>query len=117
MLAVHVREHWGVQRTIQQVQKVFYWPDWRNDTSIFVTECASCLHREQTNLKDVEPYKDRAKNVNDVLCVDLVGPISLSVNKNKYILTMLDQFSGYASVQLPYLINQLRLSPLQSWEA
>ena len=74
MLAVHVREHWGVQRTIQQVQKVFYWPGWRNDTSIFVTECAGCLHREQINLKDVEPYEDRAKNVNDVLCIDLVGP-------------------------------------------
>ena len=46
---------------MQQVQKVFYWPGWRNDTSIFVTECAGCLHREQINLKDVEPYEDRAK--------------------------------------------------------
>ena len=44
---------------------------------MFVTECAGCLHREQINLKDVEPYEDRAKNVNDVLCIDLIGPISL----------------------------------------
>ena len=102
MLAVHVREHWDVQRTIQQVQKVFYWPGWRNDTSIFLTECAGCLHREQINLKDVEPYKDRAKNVNDVLCINLVGPTTLSINKNKYILTLLDQFSRYVcAVALP----------------
>ena len=102
MLAIHVQEHWGVQRTMQQVQKVFYWPSWRNDTSIFVTECAGCLHREQINLKDVVPHEDQAKNVNDVLCIDLVGPISLSANKNKYILTMLDQFSRYAcAVALP----------------
>ena len=47
VLAVHVREHWGVQRTMQQVQKVFYWPGWRKDTSLFFTECAGCLHREQ----------------------------------------------------------------------
>ena len=64
---------------------MFYWPDWRKDTSMFVTECAGCLHREQINLKDVEPYEDRAKNVNDVLCIDLVGPISLSSNKNNFI--------------------------------
>ena len=102
MLAVHVQEHLGVQRTMQQVQKVFYWPGWRNDTSIFVTECAGCLHREQINLKDVVPHEDRAKNVNDVLCIDLVGPISLFANKNKYILTMLDQFSRYVcAVALP----------------
>ena len=64
MLAVHVQEHWGVQRTMQQVQMVFYWPGWRNDTSVFVTECAGCLHIEQINLKDVVPHEDRAKNVN-----------------------------------------------------
>ena len=93
MLAVHVQEHWGVQRTMQQVQKVFYWPGWRKDTSIFVTECAGCLHKEQINLKDLEPHEDLAKNVNDVLCIDLVGPISMSSNKNNYILTMLDKFS------------------------
>ena len=102
MLAVHVQEHWGVQRTLQQVQKYFYWPGWRNDTSIFVTECAGCLHRENINLKDVVPHEDRAKNVNDVLCIDLVGPISLSANKNKYILSLMDQISRYVcAVALP----------------
>ena len=50
MTAVHAVQHWGVQRTTQQVKQVFYWPGWRKDTSIFVTECAGCLHREQINL-------------------------------------------------------------------
>ena len=61
MLAVHVQEHWGVQRTLQQVQKVFYWLGWRNDTSIFVTECAGCLHREKINLKDMGPTRSMHK--------------------------------------------------------
>ena len=93
ILAVHVQEHWGVQRTLQQVQKVFYWPDWRKDTSMFVIECAGCLHREQKTSKMWNHTRTVQKNVNDVLCIDLVGPISLSSNKNKYILTMLDKFS------------------------
>ena len=37
-----------------------------------------------------ETFKDCAKNVNDVLCMDLVIPLTLSTIKNKYILTMLD---------------------------
>ena len=60
------------------------------------------LHREQINLKDVVPHEDRAKNVNDFLCINLVGLISLSANKNKYILTTLDQFNRYVcAVALP----------------
>ena len=46
MIAVHAVQHWGVQRTTQQVKQVFYWPGWRKDTSIFVTECAGCLHNQ-----------------------------------------------------------------------
>ena len=105
MFTVHVQEHWGVQRTMQQIQKVFYWPGWRNDTSIFVTECAGCLHREKINLKDVIPHED-------VLCIDLVGPISLSANKNKYILTLMDQFSRYvcAVALLNWIIDLMRNS-------
>ena len=78
MMAVHAVEHWGVQRTTHQVKQVFYWPGWRKDTIVFVTECAGCLHREKIYLKHVEPFEDRAKNVNDVLCMDLVGPLTLS---------------------------------------
>jgi hypothetical protein len=97
LLAVHAHEHWGVQRTMQQVRLVFYWPGWRKDTSIFVTECAGCLHREEINLKNVEPFENLAKNVNDVLCMDLVGPLTLSPEKNKYILTLMCQFSRFVS--------------------
>ena len=37
LLAVHVREHCGVQRTTQQVKEHFFWPGWRADTAVFVT--------------------------------------------------------------------------------
>ena len=86
----------------QQVKELFYWPGWRADTAIFVTECPGCLHREEVNLKQVDPHDGQAINVNEVICVDLVGPITISNNKNKYILSILDQFSRYvAAVPLP----------------
>ena len=102
LLAVHIRQHWGVQRTTQQVKEHFFWPGWRADTAVFVTECPGCLHREKVNLKQVDPHNVRAINVNEVICVDLVGPITISSNKNKYILSIMDQFSRYvAAVPLP----------------
>ena len=49
LLSVHVHEHWGVQGTTQQVKEHFFWPGWRADTAVFVTECPGCLHREEIN--------------------------------------------------------------------
>ena len=81
LLAVHVREHWGVQRTTQQVKEHFYRPGWRADTAVFVTDCPRCLHREQVNLKQVDPHDNRCIIVNKVI---------------------LDQFSRYVpAVPLP----------------
>ena len=51
-------------------------------------------------MKNVEPLEDPAKNVNDVLSMELVGPLTLSTNENKYILTLLDQFSCFCAVVL-----------------
>ena len=61
LLAVHAHEHWGVQRTMQRVRLVFYWPGWRKDTSIFVTEWAGRHHRKGINLKNVELSKTLQK--------------------------------------------------------
>ena len=92
----------GVQQTTQQLKEHFYWPDWRADTAIFVTECPGCLHREEVNLKQVDPHDGRSISVIKVVCIDLVGPITMSSNKNKYILSILDQFSRFvAAVPLP----------------
>jgi len=59
--AVHMKEHWGVQRTTEQVKLRFYWPGWRKDTAVYVTECPGCLHREQVNLKNVETFGIKRK--------------------------------------------------------
>ena len=50
----------------------------------------------------MDPHDGQVINVNEVICVDLVGPITVSSNKNKYILSIMDQFSRYvAAVPLP----------------
>ena len=85
MLMIHAPTHWGVQRTTEEIKQRFYWPGWRKDASTFVSECAGYLHREKIDLKNTIPHDNRALWVNQTLCMDLVGPLPLSSNKNKYI--------------------------------
>ena len=53
---------------------------------MFVSDCAGCLHKEVIDLKDTKLHKNCALCVNQMLFVDLVCPLPLSNNKNKYIL-------------------------------
>ena len=103
MCMVHAANHWGVQRITEEIKQRFYWPGWRKEVSRFVSECPGCLHRELIDLKDCStPAEIRAIRVNQTLCMDLVGPLPLSNNKNKYILTLFDHFSRFVvTVPIP----------------
>ena len=82
MLTVHTANNWGVQRTTEEVKQKFYWPNWRKEVSVFVSECAGCLCREIIDLKDTVPKENHALQVNQTLCMDLVGLLPISNNKN-----------------------------------
>ena len=82
MLMIHAPNHWGVQLTTDEVKQRFYWPGWRKGVSIFVSDCAGCLHREVTDLKNTVLHDNHALQVNQTLCMNLVGPLPLSNNKN-----------------------------------
>ena len=84
-----------------EVRQRFYWPNWSKEVSIFVSDCAGCLPREVIDLKETLPHENHALCVNQTLCMDLVSPLPLSNNKNKYILTLFDHFSQFM-VTLPF---------------
>ncbi len=69
-----------------------------------VTECPGCLHREHVNLKQVDPFDGRVLNVNEVLCVDLVGPITISSNKNHQLLLILKILKFQKRIQIIIII-------------
>ena len=52
MLMIHTANHWGVQRTTEELKQKFYWPNWRKEVSVFVSDCAGCLHTEIIDLKE-----------------------------------------------------------------
>ena len=78
LIMIHEPNHWGVQRATEEVRQRFYWSNWRKEVSVFVSDCAGCLHREVIDLKDTLPHDNHALCVNQNLCMDLVGLLPLS---------------------------------------
>ena len=64
MLMIHAPNHWGVQRTTEEIKQRFYWPGWRKDVSTLVSDCAGCLHRKKIDLKNTIPHDNCALRVN-----------------------------------------------------
>ena len=116
MLMIHGPNHLGVQWTTEEIRQCFYWPGWRKEVSIFVSDFVGCLRREVIDLKDTIPHKNRALRVNQTLCMDLVGSLTLSNNKNKYILTIFDHFSSFV-VTVPKSAKTVWSSIYMRWIA
>ena len=68
MLMVPAPNHWGVQRTTEEVKLKVYLPNLRKEVSMFVSECAGCLHREKIYLKDTVSHENSAQRLNQI-CV------------------------------------------------
>jgi len=86
--------HFGIQKTLYQVKRRFYWPSWKEDTKRFCHRCAECneYHRgklkKQGALKPVLPGAPYER-----WYIDLAGPHPKSNRGHIWILTCIDSFS------------------------
>ena len=46
-----ISEHFGVGKTIQQLQKFFYWPQMNDKVSKYVKGCVMCATSKPSNIK------------------------------------------------------------------
>jgi len=67
-----------------------------NNTNV-QTKCAICINSKLKN-KSYKPTTNKTKQILDLIHIDLVGPVTNSINNNKYFLTILDDFARYGWV-------------------
>ena len=89
--------HFGVKRTMVQVQRRFYWATWKTDVRKYCKSCSECstYHRgklsRQGRLKPV-----LAGAPCERWYIDLTGPHPRSDRGHVYILTCIDSFTKWA---------------------
>jgi hypothetical protein len=92
-----VSSHAGTKKMIALVKAHFYWESMVDDITKFVKECTICQHnRPYTGPKQPFRHLRQVERPNEQVSMDVVGPIQTSVNGNKYILTMVDEFTKFA---------------------
>ena len=88
--------HFGITATVRRANRYFYAPGMSEYIKREVTACADCLGKvTKVNLKAGVHIPKRGSYVMECLNVDLVGPLPVTQDGKKYILTVEDQYSRF----------------------
>ena len=87
--------HCGVVKTMYRVQDHYVWPGMRRDIRNYYMQCGHCRVHEARPDRPTMGEMPVANVPGQVWSMDLIGPLVASEHGNRYILTMLDHFSGW----------------------
>jgi len=91
-----VAEHFGIQKTIDQVRRRFYWSTWKEDTRRFCQRCPECTGYHRGKLAKQGPLQPVLPGAPyERWYIDLTGPHPKSYRGNIWILTCLDRWSKW----------------------
>ena len=95
--------HLGFRKTLDQIQRRAYWPQWRDDTLRYCRRCSSCAQYQRGAPQPATKLQEMV--VGDIferVGIDLTGPHPRSRKGNVFILTYIDHFSKWAeAIPLP----------------
>lgn len=91
--------HMGEDRTIARIQTKYFWPNMLNDITQYVKACLACATRKRSSRPTRVPLKSiPVVRVFQRVAMDLMGPLPLTENGNRYIAVFTDYFSKYVEV-------------------
>ena len=87
--------HPGIVRTIQRVEREYYWPGMNKDISTYVNTCPSCQRNKRDYGKKhglLQPIPAPTERWQSI-ALDFVGPLSMSRKGNNFLLVVVDRFT------------------------
>ena len=88
--------HLGVKKTTEKTKRQFYWYRLKETVRDWIRKCAKCGARKRPHTTPRAHLQDyRVGAPMDRLVTDILGPLPISENGNKYILLVGDQFTKW----------------------
>jgi hypothetical protein len=86
----------SIRRTITAIRRKYWWESLNKDVREYINACEACATRKPGN-RNFAPLGDslKADEILDVVSLDVVGPLSVTENGNKYLLTFVDHITRF----------------------
>lgn len=95
--------HSGASRTMTRIKEFYKFNDMKDLIKKFIKTCKVCqLNKISIKTPNVQRITSNPKNRNEIVALDIVGPLPVSENNNKYILTICDTLTRHlTTVPIP----------------
>ena len=88
--------HFGVNKTAAKIKEKFYWFQMDLDISLYIRQCGQCNKTKHPRKKPKARLRMYSAGYPlDRIAVDVMGPLNLTKDKNKYILVIGDYFTRW----------------------
>lgn len=89
--------HPGVRKTLLKVKMHYYWPGMTQHIVNWVKSCNSCMEKRGHKPKVLAPLQrsEFPEGPFQKVAIDVVGPLPISDQGNKYLITYIDHFSRW----------------------
>lgn len=90
--------HSGFHRTLGRIKLRYKWKNMKNDIKQYIKTCESCqLNKTERRIqKHPMEITSTSRKPFEKIALDIVGPLPMTENGNKYILTMQDDLTKYS---------------------
>src|ERR1043165_7614273 len=86
--------HFGIQATYERTKEKYYWKGMKRDIETYVKSCDQCQRREKPKGKN-KLHSIRTKAPFYQIGIDIVGPLPVTDEGNKYIVVAVDYFTKW----------------------
>jgi transposase InsO family protein len=88
--------HCGVGKLLHMLRQRFYWPSLTDDAVKYVKTCPLCLYQKPSPSPQAFGKTKSPTRPNEIISIDIVGPLTRSAEGYTYIVTMIDEFTKFA---------------------
>jgi hypothetical protein len=89
--------HFGIVRTKEKVQQLYFWDGMSTDIEEFVSKCESCQINQQDTIKAKAPLQPIiTKERFELFAIDLTGPFKPAKSGNKFICVVTEYATKWA---------------------
>jgi hypothetical protein len=90
--------HLGIRKTIDLIQRKYFWKGIVQDVEQFCKQCLQCIEfKSKKIIPNVPAPMEDINYKSEILAIDLVGPLPRSLKGHHYILTIMDMYSRFAN--------------------
>lgn len=90
--------HWGREKTLARLRHRFFWPSMDKDVRLYIGTCSNCNTNKNQRKNRSPMISYQAGNPNERVHLDFLGPFNESLKGNKYILSIVDQFTKWIEI-------------------